>query len=733
MSSFAATLARGTRLHRSACENLTTPEALLPLRDLARSSGTPFNPAADHLQSFEWVLKLLGDPGSINILVIEDLHWADTVTLDLVRFLSRRISPLRALVVLTYRDEEVDARSPLRAVLGEAPPGVVQRLRLEPLSLAAVTALAEKTDRSGADLFALTAGNPFLVTEMLAVDSSVPTASIRDATLARAARLSPAGRAVLEAVSLFPRHAETSIVGDMVKLSFEAGVDACVERGMLELEGARLRFRHELARLAVEACIAPARRRTLHQAIVNELVRRPHVRASEIAHHAERSGDVAALLTFARRAGDEAARAGAPREAAAHYATLLGQRESLPDSSLAELLEVYADQCYLMGSADLAKLGMQEAAERRRAAGEILNLGRDLTRLARFAWMCGDRHEAEAFVAEAVRVLEGAPPGVELAWAYSHRSQLEMLANDMVRALVSGRRALELAQQLDATEVQVHALGNIGSAQADSRDCTDFADLERSLALATAGRYHDHVERATCNLTCSHYARRDWRAALRYIEQGVSYALTRELTHWEGYLRGWRAMVLIDRGQWGAAEDEIALILSRRYSSGVYRFPALVALARLRIRRGDPDADAPLDAARELSDSLAELQRSVYVAVLTAEQAWLCADTGAPTIEGAVALLKQVHALATQRHARWMAEDTSWWLVTLGESVASDPTLSMPFLEYSTGDWQSAARGWSVLGRPYEQAIALSLGTLPRNGRRSSSSMGWAPHRRQAA
>jgi DNA-binding CsgD family transcriptional regulator/tetratricopeptide (TPR) repeat protein len=700
----------GAHVHRAACENLTTPEAWLPLRDIARASGMAFNAAADPLQAFEGVLNLLAEPGAARILVIEDLHWADSVTLDLVRYLARRIGHLNALVLLTYRDEEVDARSPIRAVLGEAPPGIVGRETVEPLSLDAVMRLAESAGRSGPDLFALTAGNPFLVMETLAVEGSVPTASVRDATLARVARLPPAAREVLEAVSVFPRRAETAIVEEMVASPFEAGVDACIERGMLNLEGAMLRFKHELARRAVEACVAPSRRRKLHQIIVDELVTRSTARASEIAHHAERAGDVVALAHFGRRAGDESARAGAPREAAAHYGAILNLRDRLPAPLVVELLELYADQCYLMGAADVAMVSMQEAAQLRRLAGETLKLGRDLTRLARFAWMCANRQQAETFAVEAIRVLEVAPAGIELAWAYSHKAQLDMLASEMATAVEWGNRALALAERLGDAEVLIHALGNIGSAQADNPDSGSIAELERSFDLAVAGGFHDHVERASCNLTCSHYVRRDYGAALRYIERGVAYALLRELTHWEGYLRGWRAMIRLDRGEWAAAEEEIGLILSRRYASAVYRFPALIALARLRIRRGDADADTPLDAAKDLAATLAELQRSVYVAVVSAEQAWLSPDKSDVNIETARARLEEVYSLAEERNARWVAEDAALWLHTLGQSVDSAAPLSSPFREHCAGDWKAAARGWFALARPYEQAMALSEG-----------------------
>ena len=707
---FAANGADGARLYWGACENLSTPEVLLPLRDIARASGEAFDLESDHIQAFESMLRLLSRGAAPALLIIEDVQWADTATLDLLRFLGRRIARVRALILITYRDEEVDARSPVRTVLGEAPVGSVERMTLEPLSLAAVTNLAAKAGRSAEQLYTLTAGNPFLVTEALAVEGDVPTEAVRDSTLARASRLCESARVVLEAVSLFPRHAETSVVADLVRGVIDTGLDDCVEKGMLSLEGGLVQFRHELARRAIEASIAPTRRRALHQKVVDVLKRRPDARASEIAHHAERAQDIAALLKFAQLAGEEAARAGAPREAASHFAAVLRHRDALPPDLMVETLERHGEQAYLMGSADVAMISMTEAAELRRRANDTLKLGRDLTRLTRFAWMCGRRAEAERFVDEAIAVLQTAPPGPELAWAYSHQSQLDMLASRMDSAIGWGERALKLAERLGEKEIIIHALGNIGSAKADDGGSKSGPELLQSLDLAVAGKYHDHVERASCNLTCTYYWRRDYQSALGYIERGVAYADALDLSHWEGYLRGWRAMVWLDQGDLVRAEEEAQEICSRSYAAEMYRFPALIALARLRIRRGDQDAETPLEAARRLAAALAEPQRAVYIAMILAEEAWQLNDAAAPAVEEAKSLLREVYTIALERHSHWVAEDAALWLYMLGEPLTATAQFTSPFREHCEGSWESAAAGWRMHGRPYEEALALCGG-----------------------
>lgn len=89
---FVAEHAARARVHWGACENLSTPEVLLPLRDIARASGESFDLGADHIRAFEWMLRLLSDGAGPSVLTIEDVHWADTATLDLIRFLARRIA-----------------------------------------------------------------------------------------------------------------------------------------------------------------------------------------------------------------------------------------------------------------------------------------------------------------------------------------------------------------------------------------------------------------------------------------------------------------------------------------------------------------------------------------------------------------------------------------------------------------------------------------------------------------
>jgi predicted ATPase len=161
-----------------ACDPLLTPRALGPLHDIARQTGGRL---AELLASgspreavFAALLDQLTRPPR-QVVVVEDTHWADEATLDLLVFLGRRLERTPAMLIVTYRDDEVGADHPLRGVLGALPQGVVRRVRPQPLSEAAVAELARRAGRPAAGLRELTGGNPLLVTEMLAAgDTGVP-------------------------------------------------------------------------------------------------------------------------------------------------------------------------------------------------------------------------------------------------------------------------------------------------------------------------------------------------------------------------------------------------------------------------------------------------------------------------------------------------------------------------------------------------------------------------------
>ncbi len=184
-------LQRDTRVLWGACDALFTPRPLAPLHDIARQTQgallAAMNSGAVRDAIFGAALDELEREKSL--VVFEDMHWADEATLDLLKYLGRRIHRTHAMLAVTYRDDEVGPRHPLRYVIGDLPRTSTRRMVLAPLSESAVAELAARAERPSHGLHGITGGNPLFVTEVLAAAVDTVPATVRDAALARAARL----------------------------------------------------------------------------------------------------------------------------------------------------------------------------------------------------------------------------------------------------------------------------------------------------------------------------------------------------------------------------------------------------------------------------------------------------------------------------------------------------------------------------------------------------------------
>ena len=296
------------------------------------------------------------------MLVLEDLHWADEATLDVIRLIVRRIESAATLVALSFRDDCLHRDHPLQLVLGELPGHAVgARIELTGLSREAVHEMAESSALDADDLYVRTAGNPFFVTETLAAASDVIPATVRDAVLARVARLTAAARDLLDAVAVVPQRAEVWLLEAITDGGLGA-LDECLGSGVLRTEADGVVFRHELARLTVENSLSPDRAVSLHRRAL-EALSRPELGAPDLArlaHHAEAAGDGPAVLRYAPAAGEHAASLGSPREAQNQYLRALRFADNLSSEERAPLLQRFADHAYLSDQRSEAADAMTE-------------------------------------------------------------------------------------------------------------------------------------------------------------------------------------------------------------------------------------------------------------------------------------------------------------------------------------------------------------------------------------
>jgi DNA-binding CsgD family transcriptional regulator/type II secretory pathway predicted ATPase ExeA len=700
------------RILWGACDALFTPRALGPLVDVAEETGGELARAtAGDAGPHEVANALLRELArrAPTVLVLEDLHWADEATLDVVRLLARKADTAPALVLGTYRDDELDLRHPLRVVLGElARASNIARCELAPLSFDAVARLAEPHGIDPDELYRRTAGNPFFLSEVLAGgDREIPP-TVRDAVLARTARLSAEAAALLGAVSVSQPQAELWLLHALASESQLACLDECLGSGMLASSADGVAFRHELARMTIEETLAPHRRAGLHRDALAALAAPPAGAPdpARLAHHAEAAGDVAAVLEFAPAAAVRADAVGAHRQAAAQYARALRFGADLPLDKQVALLEGRFRSAFRADDCDEAIGAMYEALAGHRALGDRLREGDGMRRLSDVLFCPGDRcMEAARLAGDAVTVLEELESGRELGLAYANMASLCMNREDPEGTLAWGTRALEVADRIDGLEIRVHALNTMATMDLLSGDLAGAAKLEDSIALARRAGLEVDVARGYGNLAWAALRNRMYAVADAALAAGLEHCTEPNLDLWRLYLQGFQSRSHLDQGRWTEAAETASVALGDARTSSIPRILAGVSLGLVRARRGDPHSADALDAALALAAVSEELQRMEAVAVARAEVAWLRGDR-----DGVLQASEVTLRHASELGARGVVGELALWRRRAGivEETALD--VADPYAQQLAGDWEAAAAQWAAIGRPYDEALALAEG-----------------------
>jgi len=698
----------GIRVLWGACDPLSTPQPLGPLADISRQVGGALLEAmaqgTNRDRIFATTVNELERSGEPVVLVIEDMHWADDATLDLMKYLARRIGRTRATLIVTYRTDEIHTRHPLQVALGLLPGETVRRLPLSALSEAAVGELAQTLGRSPAGLYAATGGSPFYVTEVLAAPPGEIPTSVRDVVIARVARLSTDARRLAELVAVVPGQTERWLIEAVLQVS-ETTIEECSLSGLMRNPDESLAFRHELARRAVEDSLTPAAARSVHARVLQALqsAGRCEVSESRLVHHALRAGDVAAVLEFAPRAAERSASVGAHHEAIAYYRTALRHAERMRSEVRGRLLDSLAYECFLTSEIEDAIASRGEALDIWRSSGDAKRAGDTMRSLSRLHWMRGRGDEAQRFAAEAVAALESLGPSDELAMAFSNMAQLAMLASHRSRAIEWGERAIELAGRLGNDEILAHALNNVGAARTRATGDAGWLELERSLQLSLRCRFQEHVARAHSNLASSAIGNRDYRAGLPHLEAGLAFCAEHELSVAEGSLRALRARLNFEQGAWSEALEEAEQLLRQPDLSIAARIPALTVLGRVRTRRGIDDALEPLEEAWTLAMATGEPQRIITVAAAHAEHGWLHGDYASVADE-----VRSANEYALRDPYHGCVGEFVFWACRARTELDGTFVIPRPFQLQMSGACDAAARVWAELGCPYEQALALS-------------------------
>ncbi|MFF0271392.1 ATP-binding protein [Kribbella sp. NPDC004536] len=701
-----AGLPADTRFLIGRCDDLTAARVLGPFRDLIGSIGADAAEALrdgtdqDHtLSALRTELDRSDHP---TILVIEDAQWADDATLDVLRYLTRRVARMHLVVLLTYREDQLSGKHPLRQLLGIGG-GQVHRFALRPLSPAGVRTLSAGSSIDADELFAVTSGNPFFVTEVLAsgTHAGVP-ATVVDATLARLARIDTMTRRAVEQLSVVPTAIDCQLVDALLPEGWGALI-AAEECGLLDVTPDEVTFRHELTRRAIADALPGMRRAQLNSRVLAALADDPTADLTRIMHHATQAGDRAAILRFGPAAARAAASSGAHREAAIHFTSVLEYSELLTLDERADLLEAYAVESRAIGQSDLGVVAQQEAIELRRSLGDDAAVGAGLRWLSRAYWWSGHRREAEVAAEEAVSVAERIGDPRLLATALTQQAALEVMDFRASRAAPVAERAIELARAAGDDGTLSYALNNLALARwflgGDGREL-----MAESLAVAMAAGDDDATSRAYNNMVSELHSRFRLDEADPYVDAAIAFAERTDQLVALDLMHAQRAYIQLGRADWDGALSTLAHITN---PVPVVRVTERTIVGRVLARRGDPDAAATLTEAVRLATEMGDLQTLGLAVNAAAEAAWLRGDA-----LGAVALGADLYDELSALDSPCLTPELAYWMRKAGHSLAVRPS-DEPYGLLLAGRWQEAADFWRAAGCTYEHALALTESSNP--------------------
>jgi DNA-binding CsgD family transcriptional regulator/tetratricopeptide (TPR) repeat protein len=683
------------------CDGLFTPRPLGPVHDMARELGGPLLDAvrasATRDEIFDAVLQAAAEVDDLAVLVVEDVHWADEATLDLLRFLGRRVARLPVLLLVTFRNDALAPDDPLRLTLGElAGQRFTRRIDLPPLTAAGVGRLIEGTSYVAEEVYAITGGNPFFVNELVSDGGSGVPLSARDAVLSRAARLSEDARAALDLASLDSWRVEPTLLAKAGGVS-PSCFEELVAAGLLRTDGLTLRFRHELSRRAIESEVPPYRRAAGHRALLTALTASGCDDEARLAYHAEGAGDAELVATFAPRAARRAADLGAHRESAAQYERALRFPPAEP-RALAELYDAVAEQAGLLDDWGRAATAYERAIELWHELGDVRREGLDHGRLRTVYWNQARGEESVASLQRALTLLEPLGPDPALARLLATRG-LQIWGDDPREGRAMVDRALAMVADFDdpAAVGDVHNTAAIaaGLCGEDWRP-----HLQQALRVAVESGAYDEAGRTYYNLLAFCANEFAYAESEQYWLEGIAYCEENELATWARCMRGLRAIDLLNQGQW----DEVISVTDRVFATEPGPVALLVSQLTTGLvlaRRGQPGASELLDAAAGTADGIGEAGWIALTRRACAEERWLAGDDA-----GARRQIDRVRAVLTPNHADEDAPTAVWERRLIGTSRAEFPAAE-PWATWLTASPEVAATRWDDLGCPYYAALAL--------------------------
>jgi DNA-binding CsgD family transcriptional regulator/tetratricopeptide (TPR) repeat protein len=703
---------RNYKIYRGTCDAFFTPRPLGPLYEILSQikENTEENVfrSYDRGELFSTFLNELATQKETTIIIIEDIHWADEATLDFIKFVARRIMRFHCLLVVTYRDNEVHSKHPLRNVLGQIAPDSFTLMKLAPLSRQAVENLSVEKGYSGEDVYSVSGGNPFYVNEILASYSPGVPDKIKDSMMSVYSRLGEGAKYVCQILSVLPTGIETKYIERLEPLYADA-IHDCIEFGVLLVKDGLIFFKHELYRRTIESSLSPFLRLALNKKIL-ELFLYSFEQSGDlerIVHHAKNANENDLVVKYAPLAAERAALLGAHTQAVKLYMSAIEYYQGDDHRFMVWLYETYSFECYLINQIKDAIIYQEKALRLWKENNNRENIGNCTRFLSRLWWCDGNLTKAENFAMEAIKIFDDQPPSKAKAMAFSNMAHLKTMANDTDDSMFWGQKAIAMAKELNDEETLCHALASIGQVQARTvaPKKNDTTLLQQSLDIALRNNYDEQTMRAYSILARNAVWMKDYEFAENIIESGLRHCERVGIHLGTPYILATKAWLYLDTGRWDdALRISDSLILSSDQPP-VSKSMAAVVVAKVKIRKGHKDI---LPLLMELKSNAFETNEAqIIIPLMSAllEYEWLTGEhfIDEPDLDYAI-------RCTTNRTRIYESSEFAFWLMK-SRNITIELPESFEGYEISSNTMAlKAARLWKHLGCPYEEALVLFEG-----------------------
>jgi DNA-binding CsgD family transcriptional regulator len=697
----------GTACLVGICDPLEPPVPFGPIKDIARQHPTVAALLASttgRAARGRLARDLAGLLQRPTLLVVEDLHWMDDATADLLVQVGRRIDETCALLVLTHRTGTVQPSlgRVLDAVVGR---GTASTHELHPLSLDGVSTLVAGTALDPGLVHRRTGGNPFFVTEMVASGGMELPTTVASVVLTRVERLGRSAREVIDLASLAPDGLEISaavaVLDDDRVLS---GSNEAWAHDVLDIRDGRLVFRHELARQAVAQALPPATAQRLHRHLIEVLEDGALSALSSLVHHSVGAGDLQRVRRYALQAARSAYEQGANQVAITHVRTILDHGMDLDPAEEAQVRELLADaRGWVVPKAENITARL-EAADAWAAVGDRARQARQLVMTAASHHHVGDVPSGIEAVRRALGLVNGLPVDRAVAEVLATAAlvsaettppdEARRVVEEVVAVLESAAFPEAVSKALRARAwLRILRMGDLDGGLADGLRAVDVARAEAPL----------HLAQQSAILGEALSEARALGHALPLIEESITAARAHDQPTLVAYGLALRAGIRLHQGRLDLAELDAAPVAHADTLGEALR---TAALATVLGRRGVPGAGDCLDDPSVVA-VCADQSYGWRVAAARAELCVLHADlapVGRITADA-------VRWATGMRHA-WAAGELRYWRRRARlDDGPPEPWVALPWHLMLLADWEGAAREWAARGCPFEQGLALSDGS----------------------